>query len=374
MQILIHQQMNIIAAIVLLLFWVYACSVLDRKSNINRIYLLSLSLNLILVALEVAFNFAIKMDNISVFFSRTIGGLVFALSPLLAYLFLQFICNYFSSPYKIKKSTKIISSVLIFLNTIIAVFSFKSKIFIESIGITEYTVPFSISFIYLAYSVFVISKNKKMLINFEYVYLITISIITSTLLLIQFFASEIRFIWCSSTFTLVLMFIVIQQRELYRDSLTGARNRLVLKKCIDAHVRKPVENLSIVMIDLDYFKNINDSYGHSEGDYALKVFVKLLQKIYSEDGIVIRMGGDEFLVLIYGISTLEVNELIKKMSKIVDKFNNKGFKPYRIKYSCASGTYDNSDISLEQFIHEIDMKMYQNKSSRKGRMWSAENL
>ncbi|MHB8065962.1 MAG: GGDEF domain-containing protein, partial [Ruminiclostridium sp.] len=151
-------------------------------------------------------------------------------------------------------------------------------------------------------------------------------------------------------------------------------NRLVLKKCLDAHVKKPAGNLSVVMIDLDYFKNINDSFGHSEGDYALKVFVKLLQKVYSEDGIVIRMGGDEFLVLIYEISTLEVNELIKKMSKMVDKFNNKGIKPYRIKYSCASGTYNNSDISINQFIHEIDMKMYQNKNGRKGKMWSVENL
>jgi len=161
------------------------------------------------------------------------------------------------------------------------------------------------------------------------------------------------------------MFIVIQQRELYRDALTGARNRMVLKKCLDAHSKKPADNLSVVMIDLDYFKNINDTYGHSEGDYALKVFVKLLQKVYSDNGVVIRMGGDEFLILIYEISTLEVNELIKKMSKMVDRHNNKGVKPYRIKYSCASGTYNNCDISIDQFIHEIDMQMYKNKSGRR---------
>jgi diguanylate cyclase (GGDEF)-like protein len=374
MQILIHQQVNIISAIVLLLFWMYACSVLDKKSYINKIYLVSLSLNLILIVLEVTFNIIVKMDSISIFFPRVIGGLIFALSPLLAYQFLQFVCYYFSTPYKIKRSIKTIFAVLIFLNSIVAISSFKSKMFIESIRITEYTVPFSISLIFLVYSAFTIFKNKKTLINFEYIYIITICIITSVLVLAQFIASETRFIWCSSTFTVILMFIVLQQRELYRDPLTGARNRLVLKKCLDAHAKKAVTNLSVVMIDLDYFKNINDSFGHSEGDYALRVFVRLLQKVYSENGIVIRMGGDEFLVLIYGVSTLEVNELIKKMSKMVDKFNNKGIKPYRIKYSCASGTYNNSDISIDQFIHEIDMKMYQNKNGRKGKMWSVENL
>jgi len=375
MPILVHQQVNIIAAIISLLFWMYAYSVLDRKSNINKIYLISLSLNLILIALKVTFNFIVEIDSIALIFPRVIGGLIFALSPLLAYLFLQFVCNYFSTPFKIVRSAKAIFAVLICLNAIAAIFSLKSQMFSESIRTTQYTVPFLISLIFLVYSAFVIYKCKKMLINFEFVYIVTISIITSTLVLIQFFANETRFIWCSSTFTVILMFIVIQQRELYRDSLTGARNRLVLKKCLDAHVRKPVSDFSVVMIDLDYFKNINDSYGHSEGDYALKVFVRLLQKVYSEDGIVIRMGGDEFLVLIYGVSTLEVNELIKKMSKMVDKFNNKGVKPYRIKYSCASGTYNNSDISIDQFIHEIDMKMYKNKNGKKGsKMWSVENL
>jgi len=375
MQILIHEQINIIAAIVLLLFLMYACCVLDRKSNINKLYLVSLSLNLIIIALDVGFNFIIiRMDSVSVFLPRVIGVLIFALSPILSYLFLQFVCYYFSTPYKMKRSTKTISAVLIFLNTIVAVFSFKSEMFIESMRITEYSVPFLISLVFLVYSVFVIFKRKKMLINFEYVYIITISIITSTLVLIQFFTSETKFMWCCSTFTLILMFIVIQQRELYRDSLTGARNRLVLKKCLDTYVKKPVGNLSVIMIDLDYFKNINDSYGHSEGDYALKAFVRLLQKVYSENGIVIRMGGDEFLILVYKVSTLEVNELIKKMSKMVDKFNNKGIKPYRIKYSCASGTYIDGDKNIDQFIHEIDMKMYQNKKGKKGNMWSAENL
>lgn len=374
MQMLINQQLNIISAIVLLLFWMYACSVLERKSNINKTYLILLSLNLLLIALNVALDCIIQIDNIPLLLARIIGGFIFVFSPIMAFLFLHFVCNYFSIPFKMKRTIKVIFAGLILLNTILAFFTFKSEMFTKDIAITKYAVPFFISFTFLLYSSVIIYNSKKMLIKFEYIYIFSISLITSALVLFQFIASDTSYIWCSSSFVLILMFIVIQQRELYRDSLTGARNRLVLKKCLDAHVKKPTGNLSVIMIDLDYFKNINDTYGHSEGDYALKVFVRLLQKVFSDFGIVIRMGGDEFLVLTYKISTSELNDLIKKMSKMVDKFNNRGTKPYRIKYSYASGTYTNSNISIDQFIHEIDMKMYQNKKGRKKQIWSVESL
>lgn len=373
MQFLFHQQMNIISAIVLLFFLLYSIIVLDKNSKINNIYIISLSLNLVIIALDVAFNFFInRMDSISIFVPRIIGGLIFMLSPFLPYLFLQFVCSYFTTPYKIKRLTKMFFIVLFILNFAVAIFSFKSRTFIE-INIAENLLPFLLGTVFLTYSIFIVFTSKRKLIYFEYIYITTMSIIVFALVLIQLFLIKTMFIWSGSTFTLILMFIVIQQRELYRDSLTGARNRLVLKKCIDAYNKKTGGNLSVVMIDLDYFKNINDSYGHSEGDYVLKTFVKVMQKVYSENGIVIRMGGDEFLVLIYKISTIEVNELIKKMSKLIDRYNNKGVKPYRIKYSCASGTYNN-DISIEQFIHEIDLKMYQNKNGRKGKTWSVEKL
>ncbi len=368
------QQMNIIVATVLLLFLMYACSVLDRKTNINKIYLLTLTLNLLLILLNITFVFIINIKGLSIIFPRLIGGLIFGIAPLFAYLFLKFICNYFSTQYKIKRSIKALFTFLIFLNFLVAIMTFKSEMFLESRSITECLIPFFISLIFFAYSSIVIFKGRKMLIKFEYLYIFTISIMTIVLVIIQFIVGETKYLWCCSSFGVILMFIIIQQRELYRDTLTGARNRLVLAKCLEACSKKPNENLSVVMIDLDYFKNINDTYGHSEGDYVLKTFVKLLQKVYSEDGIVIRTGGDEFLVLIYHISQLEVNELNKKMSKLVDKYNNRGTKPYRIKYSCACGTYSDRDKSMDQFIHEIDMKMYQNKQNKKGKMWSVESM
>lgn len=372
MQILIHQQMNIIPGIVLLLFLTYACTVLDKSSVLNRIYLHSLVLNLVLIALTIVFKLIDKMENALHHFSYLLAFTIFVLFPLLSYMYLKFVCFYFSSPIKLKKSTNNVFIIIIITNTFItAVMMLFGK---HINGFNIYAVPFITSMVFLVYCIFIIMANKKMLIKFEYIYIITITLVSSLFIIVQLFRSETKFIWYSSTFTLVLMFIVIQQRELYRDTLTGAKNRLVLKKLLDDFVRRPGKRFSAVMIDLDYFKNINDSYGHSEGDTALKNFVKILQKVYSDCGVVIRTGGDEFLVLIYEISNIEISELIHKTTKLVDKYNEKSLKPYRIRYSCAYGTYNSSELSIDQFMHEIDMKMYESKNEKKGKLWSIENM
>lgn len=204
-----------------------------------------------------------------------------------------------------------------------------------------------------------------MLLGFEYFYMVSTSSLTTAIVAIQMLLNKTEYMWSLNSFILILMFIVIQQKELYRDPLTSARNRLALEKCLDSHNKHLERRLSAVMIDLDYFKNINDSYGHSEGDFVLKAFVKMLQRAYFNSGIVFRTGGDEFLILVYNKSETEIVELMKKMSGMVDKFNSKGVRPYKMRYSYASGTYKKSDMSIPQFLHEIDLQMYNNKNGKK---------
>lgn len=370
MQFLIQQQMNILSGAVIFLFGIYALSVLDKKALINKIYIASLFLNLILITLEIVLN-VLTEASVGLFWVGFLSCLLCILSPLLSYLFLKFICAYFLSPIKLKKTVRYAFYIMLVFNTVTSIISSRTRTF-EAASFSQYIIPFVISIIFLVYSVYVIVLSKKMLLKFEYAYILAISLMTSAGVLVQLFLGKTAFIWCSSSFTIIMMFIIIQQRELYRDSLTGVRNRVVLKKCLDSYGRRQDEQLSIILIDLDYFKNINDSYGHMEGDHALRTFARLLQKVYSDNGIVIRMGGDEFLILIYDLSPAKVSELIAKMAKMVEKYNIRCGKPYMLKYSSAHGTYKN-DMSMEQFIHEIDLKMYDHKNSRKRKVWGTEH-
>ncbi len=373
MQVLIHQQMNIISAAVMLFFIIYSYNVFDKKLKLNKLYLTSLILNLLLIMLDTILAFLIGKDSTPLLvLTRLIRVLVIAIVPYLTFIFIKVVCNYFPKPFKIKSSTQSVFYILMLINATIAISAlFNPKVLNK---IVEGIVPLLLSVIFVAYSIFIVFRSKKMVIRFEFASILAITLIAIATLISQIIVSTSSSSWHDNTIILIFMFVIIQQRELYRDSLTGARNRVVLKKCIDAHANKPNDKLAAIMVDLDYFKSINDSFGHSEGDYALKTFVKILQRAYSDHGVVIRMGGDEFLILIENVSTKEINDMIMRMSKMIDSFNGKSEKPYHIRYSYASGVYDNRNISIEQFIHDLDMKMYQNKKGKRERIWGVKNL
>lgn len=371
MQWLMSQRMNIISVAVLLFFIIYSYNVFDKKQKINRLYLLSLKLNTLLIILEVISTLFIGKYSI---LTQITKALIVVIAPYLSYNLLKLICNYYPKPYKLNKSVRYTFYIVMIINFAFAIYSIFGQKSDDTIKVNELRASLLISLLFITYSAFVIFKSRKMIIQFEFISILAINIVAGVLLISQIITNETNFIWCNNSIILFFMFVIIQQRELYRDSLTGARNRVILKKCIDAYKKNPNCDLAFVMIDLDYFKSINDCYGHSEGDYALKAFVKILQIAYSDYGIVIRMGGDEFLVIINNSSAIEVNNMIKKMSRMIDSFNIKSEKPYQIKCSYACGIYNDKNITIEQFIHDIDMKMYQNKKGNRERIWSLKKM
>ncbi len=360
MQTLINHQLTIISFATLLLFMIYANCVLEKRSVIRRLYLSAALLNLFLTLSNLFLDIISENNEVPLMLPRITRGINFIVSPLLAYTFLLFVCNYFSNPFRIKKQVGMVFNLLFFANTITAIFILKS----DMVSI-RYFLPFSISLLLLSYSIYIILKRRKLLLKVEYIYIMSVSIITAAVTALQLILNKTGYIWCYNSLALILIFVIIQQGELYKDSLTGARNRQALKKCLDCYEKRNLSRLSAVMIDLDYFKSINDLYGHSEGDFALKAFVKMLQRVYLNSGIVFRTGGDEFLVLIDNRSEPQIHDLMKKVSGVVDKFNAGGNKPYSIKYSYAFGTYKRTNKGVNQFLHEIDLQMYNNKNGKK---------
>lgn len=363
---LLNQQMNIISLGVLVLFLIYAFYVMDINSKLNKVYLVSLFLNMVLLVIETVLFTILDIEGVPAFFINLLGILLCICSPILSYLFLKLVCLYFPNPYKIKTGIKRIFTFLMIINIPVSLLTFKAKI-PDNYTLYSFIFSFVICFVYISYSVYVIFKEKKSLILTEGIFILGISVITNFLILVQYIMNNARFIFVSSTFILIMMFIVIQQKELYRDPLTGARNRLVLKKYLNKFVKLHKKHLSVVMIDLDYFKNINDTYGHAEGDHVLKIFVRMLQKVFSDEGIVIRMGGDEFIILVNNIEDNRLEGIMERLSRLVDKYNHRGVKPYRIKFSYATGVYDDFNVSVDQFIHQIDLQMYNNKKQKKSK-------
>lgn len=100
------------------------------------------------------------------------------------------------------------------------------------------------------------------------------------------------------------------------DPLTGLYNRGWLDGSLDAEFRRASENnwpLSIAFIDLDYFKNVNDQYGHQAGDEVLVTVARLLSQCLRRNDIIARYGGDEFLIVLPGVGLDLAGSLLKRV-------------------------------------------------------------
>jgi len=153
------------------------------------------------------------------------------------------------------------------------------------------------------------------------------------------------------------------------DTLTGCYSRgyglALLEEQIKTANRKKTPIL-LLYLDVDKFKEINDTYGHKEGDIVLKEVVQLFKSTLRDVDITCRIGGDEFL-LIFPESSLNDAPLIReRISKNLEKLNQKLAKPYKIDFSIGLSVYNPSNPQpVEKLIHLADQGMYEDKSKKK---------
>jgi len=152
------------------------------------------------------------------------------------------------------------------------------------------------------------------------------------------------------------------------DSLTGAFNRgyglgLLSRELKFARRRKTP--FLLVYIDIDDFKNINDTFGHGEGDQVLKKVVKLLKSTLRDIDIICRMGGDEFLLIFSESSLNDVPLMRKRLNKNLEKLNQTLVKPYNIGFSIGISCYDpDYPQSIDELISIADENMYKEKKKK----------
>ncbi|MFN3947563.1 MAG: GGDEF domain-containing protein, partial [Aquificaceae bacterium] len=120
---------------------------------------------------------------------------------------------------------------------------------------------------------------------------------------------------------------VLKEQSL-RDQLTGLYNRRFLDETIDkivAQIRRKGTTLGILMVDVDYFKQVNDTYGHDMGDRVLKEVANVISKSVRESDIVVRFGGEEFMVLLIDAQEGKSEEVAEKIRKAVENHTIEAF-------------------------------------------------
>lgn len=154
-------------------------------------------------------------------------------------------------------------------------------------------------------------------------------------------------------------------RKAYQDSLTSVGNKSAyLKKAaeLDEKIGKDNFEFAIVMVDVNFLKNINDTHGHTFGDDYLKGCCKKVCHIYKHSPV-FRIGGDEFVVILTGEDFEKRNELIAAVRDSFEKsYADSNQKPW-MRYSAAVGMAEFSagDKSVEEVFKRADQAMYETK-------------
>ena len=153
------------------------------------------------------------------------------------------------------------------------------------------------------------------------------------------------------------------------DSLTGVYNHggieTELYNAINKR-QKSEESVSLMMLDLDYFKKVNDTYGHSAGDITLKTFSKIIKDYVSEENAAVgRWGGEEFVIIAYGRSADQFYEMAEQLRKKVEEYEF----PEIGHISCSIGVTElKKDDNFDDAFNRLDKAMYTSKNEGRNKV------
>ncbi len=181
---------------------------------------------------------------------------------------------------------------------------------------------------------------------------------------LQTFAYGLNLTWIMATISLLIIYFNFQNSLLTIDVLTGINNRYRFESFMNNNFfQHKSENLQfLAMLDLNRFKQINDQYGHLEGDEVLKKTASILQAITKKNDFIARIGGDEFVMVGERQSKAELKSTIEDFYHELKKYNEASDKDYQISvsvgYSCRE---KGSNKDFEMMLREADTVMYKNK-------------
>ncbi|MBI2265480.1 MAG: response regulator [Armatimonadetes bacterium] len=170
----------------------------------------------------------------------------------------------------------------------------------------------------------------------------------------------------------------LERMQLYRsradtDDLTGIANRRKSSEVLNNYLRlarRHGQPLSLALIDLDYFKQVNDRHGHAAGDVVLRRVGQVLKQSFRSEDIVTRWGGEEFVV---GMYTMRRNDGVQRLADVLETFRTEEFKdsegrPFHITFSSGVAQYPDDGADLHSLYLAADKALYSAKRFGRNRV------
>lgn len=365
---------NLISVILLAFVLTIAYRRLDQNDSLNRTFLQIAALILVEVTVETLTCFINRQPYpLLIPVTRLLHVVLFIVGPLITYLWCYFVHYWVEGREANLLHRRIIFSIPLAVTALFALASpwTGSLYSISSLNVYArgplYWIPAATAYFYLTVGAGYIIRNKKYLLEHVFVPLLLFALLPMIAGYLQIRYYGLLLMWSSTAFACVILYVFIQDRMAQFDVLTGTWTKATFERYIEHRVYKEKNKspFGLIFIDMDDFKEINDSFGHLEGDLALKSAVEQIKKVLRKTDIVARFGGDEFVLMIENTDHEIIRKVLDRMEAVFTQYNETAAKPYQLRYSFGYEVFDPSYHSIGQFLNHVDSLMYINKKKRK---------
>ena len=172
------------------------------------------------------------------------------------------------------------------------------------------------------------------------------------------------------TLFILLKFSNAVLEPLFKDKLTGAYSKRYSEQLIQEEIAAAVKNhkdLALMMLDLDHFKSINDTYGHGFGDKVLSSVSEAIHSALRQKDYFIRYGGEEFIALFPQVNEKRAQEIAERIRRAVEEneiFNEERNIPVKMTISIGIASLKQPALSVQEFINRADKALYAAKEGR----------
>lgn len=162
-------------------------------------------------------------------------------------------------------------------------------------------------------------------------------------------------------------------RQAYLDPLTGLFNRRHLLAQGDVELSRATRNssaLSVLMLDIDFFKEVNDKYGHQAGDSILQALGNIFQNTLRKINVIARLGGEEFAIILPATDTNTAVSVAERLRKLIADMAVTIPTGLSIKVTVSIGvaTLDNQDINIDTILGRADKALYEAKKTGRNKV------
>jgi len=154
----------------------------------------------------------------------------------------------------------------------------------------------------------------------------------------------------------------------YEDPMTGIANRRrIFEKANNLFNKIKLENFPLYLfaVDIDKFKDINDTFGHAVGDEVIRVFVELVKRELGKDDCFARFGGDEFVIMMMKLSKEKALNIVKKIQDNISKTHLLLGSTVSFTVSMGMAEVEYSDDNIDTVIKRADINLYKEKRSKR---------